>query len=127
MIPLPAAAVVEDARPAVRVTDADEPRGNLADRRLPVDGLERAVRPPSQRRRQSVASVLVVVEPLRLLTRVAARPGMGAVAADTGNVPVVELHLDPAVDAAQDARRLSPLVAHTLLRSSRELESSTRE
>ena len=38
--------------------------------------------------------------------------GLGAVAAHLGDVPVVGLHLDPAIDAAENARRLLPRLAH---------------
>src|SRR5947209_5863635 len=59
VVPLPAAAVVEDRLAAVRVADAGEAGGDLADRGLPVDLLEAAVRAAAERRGEPVAPVLV--------------------------------------------------------------------
>ena len=55
-------------------------------------------------------SVLVVVEPQRLLARVALALGIGLVAAHPGEGATVELDLDPAVDAAEIAGRPVPLL-----------------
>ena len=82
VVPLPAAAVVEDRRAAVGVAHVGEAGGDLADRGVPVDLLEGAVGPAAQRRGEAVRTVLVVVEAQRLLARVAVRRGMGLVAAD---------------------------------------------
>ena len=83
VVALPAAAVVDDRLAAVGVTDLAEPGGDLADRRVPVDLLERAVGAPPQRVQDPLAAaVLVVVEPQRLLARVALRRRMGLVATD---------------------------------------------
>ena len=72
VVALPATAVVHDRLAAVLVADRAEPRRDLADRGVPVDLLERAVRPPSQRVQDALAAaVLVVVEAQRLLARVA--------------------------------------------------------
>ena len=54
VVALPAAAVVEDRLAAVLVAHRARPRGDLGDRRVPVDLLERAVGAPAQRRRQPV-------------------------------------------------------------------------
>ena len=75
VVSLAAAAVVEDRLAAVLVADAREPGGDLGDRRVPVDLLERAVGAPAQRRRQPVRAVLVVVEAHRLVAGVALRAG----------------------------------------------------
>src|SRR5690349_12083895 len=66
VIPLPSAAVIEDGVAAVGVAHARHPLGDLADRRVPVDLLERAVGTAAQRRGQPPLRVLVVVEALRL-------------------------------------------------------------
>ncbi|MBB4661263.1 hypothetical protein BDZ31_000836 [Conexibacter arvalis] len=108
VVALPAAAVVEDRLAAVLVADGRQPRRDLGDRRLPVDLLEAAVGPAPQRARQPVAAVLVVVEPQRLVAGVTLRGGVGAVAADAREAAAVELHLDPAVALAEDARALPP-------------------
>ena len=109
VVPLPTAAVIEDRRAAVGVADGAEPRRHLADRGVPVDLLERAVVATPERRRQSMPSVLVVVETQRLLARVALRRGMSLVTADALDAPPIESHFDAAVDAAEDARGLMPL------------------
>ena len=108
MVALAAASVVEDRLAAVLVANRPQALGDLGDRRVPVDLLERAVRAPAQRRRQAVAGVLVVVEALGLLTGIAVRARACLVAPDRRQVPVLDLHLDAAVEAAEDARRLEP-------------------
>ena len=112
MIPLPATAVIEDRVTAVSVADACESRGHLADRGVPVDLLERAVGAPPQRRGDAIAAVLVVIEAMRLLARVALRGGMALVAAQLDEVAIrfaAELNLQPAVALAQDAGRRLPV------------------
>src|SRR5512138_135964 len=52
--------------------------------------------------------VLVVIEPVRLLARVAARRRMALVTAQAHEVAVLDLDLEPAVALAQDARRRFP-------------------
>ena len=106
MVPLPAATVVEDRLAAVRVAHRGEALRDLADRGVPVDLLEAAVGAAAQRHGQPVRAVLVVIEPRRLLARIAARGRVGVVAAYAHQTPAVfaaELHLDPAVALAQDA------------------------
>src|SRR5262249_36767207 len=106
MVPLPAAAVVEDRLPAVGIADGREAFRDLADRRVPVDLLEAAVAAPAKRFREPVWTVLVVVEPERLLAGVPLRGRMRVVAAHAHQAPPVraaELHLDAAVALAQDA------------------------
>ena len=123
MIPLASAAVVEDRLAAEPVANPGEPLGHLADRGVPVDLLEAAVRAPAQRREHAVTAVLVVVQTSGLLADVAFRDGVRAVASQPRELsPVVaaQLDLDAAVVLAQDARgrlprgclfRLSRLVA----------------
>src|SRR5262249_15859858 len=105
VVPLAAAAVIEDRRSAVRVAHVRELGRALGDRRVPVDLLEGSVGAAAQRRAQPVATVLVVVEALRLLARIALGRGMHAVAADARDVPALGLDLDAAVLAAEDAGR----------------------
>ena len=109
MVPLAAAAVVEDRLAAVGLADRGELRGDLADGGVPVDRLEGAVGASPEGRLQAVPTRLVVVEPLRLLAGVALRPGVRAIAANAGDVPAVDLDLDAAVDAAEDAGGPVPL------------------
>ena len=113
VVALAATAVAEDRRAAVGVAHVAEPGGDLGDGGVPVDRLVGAVGPAAHRRRQPVAAVLVVVEPQRLLAGVAGAGGVGLVAAHPLEGPTVvtaEAHLDPAVDRAEDARGLVPLV-----------------
>ena len=109
VVPLAAAAVVEDRLAPVFVADRTEPGSDLGDGSVPVDLLERAVRAAPQRRAEPVARVLVVVEALRLLAGVAVRTRTFLVAADPGEMTVLDLNLDPAVEAAEDAGGLLPL------------------
>jgi hypothetical protein len=88
--------------------DRPQALGDLRDRGVPVDLLEGAVRTAAQWRRQPVAGVLVVVQALRLLARIAMRAGALPVTAYRRQVAVLDLHLDAAVEAAEDARRLEP-------------------
>ena len=114
MVPLAAAAVIEDRRPTPRVSDVPEPGRNFGDRGVPVDLLERAVVAAPERGRQPVAAVLVVVEAQGLLAGVALRRRVGLVAADAFEAAAVvtsEPDLDSAVSLAQDARRRMPLRA----------------
>ena len=112
MIALPAAAVIEDARAAVSVAHALEASRDLANSGVPVDFLEGAVWASTQRRGQAVPAVLVVVNPLRLLASVTLRGHVIAISTDARDVAPVELYLDPAVNAAQDANGLLPVVTH---------------
>ena len=112
MIPLPAAAVIEDARAAPLLAHSKEARGDLADCGVPVDFLEAAVGPPPHRRSQPVSAILVVVNPLRLLAGVALRRDMLPVSVHARDMPPFELHLDSAIDTAQDANRLLPVFTH---------------
>src|SRR5439155_5688196 len=112
MIPLAAAAVIEDLVAAPARPDVDEFRRHLADRGVPVDRLEGAVGAAPERAVQPIARRLVEVEPLRLLAEVAARDGVIAVALDlqqVAAVPPADLDLDAAVEAAEDARGLLPV------------------
>src|SRR3954447_8002994 len=108
MVPLPAAAVIEDRRATVLVAHRGEPRRDLFDRGVPVDRFERAVGSAAHRAREPITRVLVVIEAQRLLTRVALRARVRLVAAHADDVPVLGPHLDPAVDAAEDAGARAP-------------------
>ncbi len=112
VVALAAAAVEEDLLAAVLVDHVLEASRDLGDGGVPVDRFERAVRAAPHRAGEAVRAVLVVVEAERLLTRVALAGRVRLVAADPLDRRSVELDLDPAVDRAQDARRLVPLVAH---------------
>src|SRR5262249_36784270 len=118
MIALTAAAVVEDGLAAPGVADAREARGHLTDRGVPIDRLEGTVVAPAEGGGQAMPAVLVGgraprvsrgVAPRRLLAGVALRGGVRLVAADARQPAPVELHLDAAVDAAQDAGGLVPV------------------
>src|SRR6185295_3141555 len=111
---------IEDRRAAVRVAHLGDALRDLGDRGVPVDRLVRAVGAPAHRAREPVARVLVVVEPQTLLARVALRPRVRLVAADARDATPLGAHLDPAVDAAEDAGARTPVggrrpVAHRAL------------
>jgi len=108
VVALPTAAVEEDLVAAVLGPDGRQPLGDLGDRGVPVDLLIGPVGTPSQRARQPDRPRLVVVEPQRLLAGVALGARMRLVAADLGQSPPFDLHLDPAVALAQDAGALLP-------------------
>src|SRR5579862_4139196 len=112
MIALAAAAVIEDARAAVSIAHALEACGDFANRGVPVDFLEGAVGPSPERRGQPIPAVLVVVNSLRLLAGIALRRDVFAISAHASDMTPVELHLDSAVHAAQDANSFLPVVAH---------------
>src|SRR5690606_21346281 len=79
---------------------------------VPADALERAVGAAPQRVGEPVRAVLVVVEPQRLLARVAPRGRVPPVAPDPGEPPARHLHLQAAVARAQHARRRPPPTVH---------------
>jgi hypothetical protein len=108
VIALAAATVVHDRLAAVGIADRVTAFRDLPDRHIPVDLLEAAVGPSSQRRGQAVASILVVVQSHRLVARVAQRARVLPVAADPRELPPIKLDLDTAVALAQDARRFGP-------------------
>src|SRR6185295_17013749 len=110
VVPLAAAAVIRQRPPAVRVADRRELPGDLPDRRLPRDPLERAVRPPAQRRVEAVGVVLVIVETRRLLAEITLGARMPFIAADPRDPLAVELDLDAAIERAEDARRGMPIL-----------------
>ena len=112
MVPLAAAAVIEDLVAAVARLDVHELRGDLADRGVPIDRFEGPVRPAPERCIEPIAGALVEVEPLRLLAEIPARDRVVAIALELHDLPAAvsaDLHLEPAVQAAQDAGRLPPL------------------
>ena len=108
VVPLTAAAVVEDRGATVGVAYRGESLGDLGDRGVPVDRLEHPVGLPAKRRGQPMPAVLVVVEPECLLARVAPRGRMRLVAAHAHDVSVVDTDLETAVDGAEDAGRGVP-------------------
>ena len=115
VVPLAPAAVVEDRLAAMCVAYGGESIGDLTNRRLPVDLLERSVGSLAQRCEQPIAAVLVVVQAQCLFAGVPLRGRVGLVAADAlEGVPVgPETDLDAAVALTQDAGRWVPLaVAH---------------
>ena len=81
MISLAAPAVIEDACTAPSVADFEEARRDLVDRGVPIDFLEAAICPPSQRSGQAVTTVLVKIDALRFLARIPLRGDMIAIAA----------------------------------------------
>ncbi len=108
VVALPATAVEQDLVAAVLGDDVLEALGDLGDRGVPVDRLERAVGTAPQRRREPVRAVLVVVDAEALLAGVALRRGMGLVAAHPRDRRPVDADLEPAVHRAQDACGLVP-------------------
>ena len=111
MVALAAAAVVHDRLATVRVAHRGQTVGDLADGGVPVDLLEGAVGSAAQRAQQPLAAtVLVVVEPQRLLARVALRRRVRLVTAGAFERSAVcaEADLDAAVALAEDARCRMP-------------------
>lgn len=103
------------------ITDRAELVGDLADRDVPRNFLERTIHAPTQWRRQPIAVVLIVIEPVRLLARVALRRWMALVTAELHQMTTLELDLETTIAFAQDARGRFPLchpvrVAHSRLR-----------
>ena len=88
MIPLPTPAEVEDRVTAILVADCAQSFGHLANCGVPIDLLERPVGSPSERRRDTVRPVLIVVEAMRLLARVPLRRRMRLVAPNSCEVTV---------------------------------------
>ena len=109
MIALSAAAVVEDLVSAVGFADALEALGDLDNRGVPVDFLICSVGASAQRGGQATAAVLVMVQPQRLVAGVALRRRMRLVAADAGQLAILDLYDDAAIAFAQDARRGLPI------------------
>ena len=105
-------AIVEDRLTAVLFADDGQTRGHLRDRCVPVDLLEAPVTASAERLRQSMRTVLIEVEPMCLLARIALRCGVRIVAAYFHQVAAVfaaELDFDAAVAFAQDTSRGLPL------------------
>ena len=118
VVALPAPARVEHrAGPAGRgvgVADRGELRRDLGQRRLPTDRLVPAAGEAPQRRGEPVVVVAVPGQALCLLAQVARGARVLLVAADPGDRPAVELHLQPAVEVAEAAGGLVPLGAHEM-------------
>ncbi len=108
VVSLAAAAVVQDALAAVAQTDGRQLLRDFANGRWPVDGFVGSVRAPSHRRVQPVGAVLVVVHALGLLADVSLRHRMGLVAPDAHDSTTLDLHLQAAVQRADDAGGLLP-------------------
>jgi hypothetical protein len=108
VVPLAAAAVVQDRLAAVGVSNLGAALRDPPDRGLPVNLLKAPIWTSSERRRQPVAAVLIVVKPHRLVARIALGTGVLLVAPDSSEPAPVELDLDPAVALAQDAGGLCP-------------------
>ena len=103
MVSLPTAAVVEAGVGAVLVGNGGEPSDDLGDRGVPVDLGVGAVGLALERAGQPALHVLVVVDAERLLAGVALGADVALVAADPGDLALVDAHLDAAVVAAEDA------------------------
>src|SRR5215469_11267297 len=112
MVPLAAAPVIENARAAPGVAYSGKARRDFANRGVPIDLFEGSVGLAPKRCRQAIPPVLVKVQTLRFLACVAVRCGRGAVTSYPRDVAVFDLYFDSAIDRAQDASRLEPLVSH---------------
>ncbi len=112
VVPLTAAAVVENRLAAVRIAHGAEPRRYLGDRRGPVDRHEGAVGAPAQGMEHPLTpAVLIVIEPQRFLAGVALGSRMRLVTADLLEAAAVfpaEPDQDPAVAFAEDAGTRAP-------------------
>ena len=106
MIPLTAATVIKDFVTAVRVTNGGEALHDLAGRGVPIDDFEGTVWLASQRRCYSVLTVLIVIQPRRLLTEIALRSRVILVPANTHNLATIfsaSLNFDATVQLTEDA------------------------
>src|ERR1700682_6080382 len=114
-IPLPSAAIERERLAAVCRADMVEALRYLTHRRLPGDRLEVAVGAPAQRSRQAIGLVLIVVEPLSLLTSITLGIRMQFVAAHFDYPAPLSDDLDTAVDVAEVAGSLPPSTGRLLL------------
>jgi hypothetical protein len=62
VVPLTAAAVIEDAFATVDISDGAQPLGHLSGRRIPVDLFERAICAPAQRVQYPLATAVLVIK-----------------------------------------------------------------
>ena len=109
VITLAAATQKKDLVAAVPRLNLAQPCRDLSNRCVPVHALVGAVLAPPKRAVQPVGAVLIVIEPRSLVAQIAARAGVFLVALDLKDLPTAlaaQLNLDPAVNAAQIARRL---------------------
>jgi hypothetical protein len=103
VVPLPADADERDRARRVARADVDEPRRDLRDRGVPVDLLERAVRPAPHRVAHAVAVLDVVVDLEGLVADVALRDRIRLVGAHLDDAAVHHVDEEPAVVAAEHA------------------------
>ena len=106
MISLTAATVIKDFVTAVRIANGGEALHDLAGRGVPIDDFEGTVRLASQRRCNAVLTVLIVIQPRRLLTEIALRSGVILVPTDTHDLAIIfaaGLNFDATVQLTQDA------------------------
>ena len=97
MISLAASTVIEDAAAAPSLAHLEKAIRHLPDSSIPVDFLEGAVWPASQRGGQAVTPVLIEVDALRFLACIPLRCDMIAIAADPRDATSIEFPLDAAV------------------------------
>ena len=112
VVALATAPVIKNALAAVCSLDRHELVCDFANRHVPANRLVTPVRSTAQGRGQPVSAILVVIHALRLLADVAPRGRVRVIAADLDDMTAMlpaELHLNAAVDAAQDAGGLFPL------------------
>jgi hypothetical protein len=115
MVPLPAATVVENRGSAVCVPHGGKTSRYLSNCRVPIDLLEAAVFPTTERRGDSVRPVLIVVEAVGLLTSVALGGGVRFVPSNSSEVALsltAQLHLETAIALTENARCFIPGLGH---------------
>ena len=106
MISLTATTVIKDLVTAVRIANSGEALHDLAGRGVPIDDLEGTVWLASQRRCYSVLTVLIVIQPRRLLTEIALRGWVILVPTDAHDLAIVfatGLNFDATVQLTEDA------------------------
>ena len=106
MISLTAATVIKDLVTAVRIANRGEALHDFTGRCIPIDDLEGTVWLASQRRCDAVLTVLIVIQPRRLLTEIALRSGVILVPTDTHNLAIIfaaGLNFDATVQLTEDA------------------------
>ena len=111
MVALAAAAIEREALAAVAIHDLAQFRGDLRNRRIPVDRIKTAVGAAAQRRGQAIPVMGVEGDARRLVAEIALRFRIVAVAAHFGDAVVIDQHLEAAIDVAQIAGGFPPVGA----------------
>src|SRR5262249_57298073 len=111
MMALSAAAIKRETLAAVAIDEVADTRGDFRNRCVPVDRIEAAIGAAPQRCGQAVAVMGVPGNPRGLVAEIAPRFRIVAVAADLADLAVLDQDLDAAIDIADVAGGLPPILA----------------